>query len=146
MSFSRLFSLFSNNISGQAEQQEKSEFHEHEELIALIGMYSLRVTIETRILSMLPSGHTKRMRSLALSPSTRDLFATSSLILRTYQVLGSSFDSMFMTSSITVISRQTLLWLIFVNTPSKITCESKFLKDKPYSKGLSNRNHVYALG
>jgi len=53
-----------------------TEFRGHDELIALIGRSSLRPTIEGRTAGMLPSCHTKRMRSLALSPSNRELFAT----------------------------------------------------------------------
>lgn len=53
-----------------------SDFHGHDELIALIGRSSLRATIETRTVGMVPSCHTKRVRSLALSPSNRELFAT----------------------------------------------------------------------
>ncbi|XP_010552439.1 PREDICTED: protein tipD isoform X2 [Tarenaya hassleriana] len=68
----------SSNISRQVLQQQ-SEFQGHDELITLIGRSSLPSTIQSRTESMLPSCHSKRLRSLSLSPSNHKLFATSAL-------------------------------------------------------------------
>ena len=61
-----------------------AEFNGHDELIALIGRSSLRPTIKSRTVAVLPSGHTKRMRSVAVSLSNRDLFATRCFFLHYY--------------------------------------------------------------
>ncbi|KAF8113457.1 hypothetical protein N665_0050s0105 [Sinapis alba] len=156
----------SSNVSGQAAQQEKSEFHGHEELIALIGRSSLRATIESRTLAMLPSGHTKRMRSLALSPSNRDLFATSALdgVVHFWKLQSDrSSASLFKTVNRVEVDQkrwaEDIAWhphksalfsvytadeghaqisALYLNE-ARETCESKFLKDRPHSKGLINR-------
>ncbi|KAJ0266422.1 Uncharacterized protein HA466_0004350 [Hirschfeldia incana] len=156
----------SSNISGHAAQQEKSEFHGHEELIALIGRSSLRATIESRTLAMLPSGHTKRMRSLALSSSNRDLFATSALdgVVHFWK-LQSDRSSAILFKTVNRVEVDQKRWAediawhphqsalfsvytadeghsqisaVYLNE-SRETCESKFLKDRPHSKGLINR-------
>ncbi|KAG2300083.1 hypothetical protein Bca4012_011662 [Brassica carinata] len=156
----------SSNISGQAAQQVKSEFHGHEELIALIGRSSLRATIESHTLAMLPSGHTKRMRSLALSPSNRDLFATSALdgVVHFWKLQSDrSSATLFKTVNRVEVDQkrwaEDIAWhphksalfsvytadeghaqisALYLNE-ARETCESKFLKDRPHSKGLINR-------
>ncbi|CAG7910826.1 unnamed protein product [Brassica rapa] len=157
----------STNIPGQAAQQEKSEFHGHEELIALIGRSSLRATIESRTLAMIPSGHTKRMRSLALSPSNRDLFATSALdgVVHFWKLQSDSRSSATLFKTVNRVEVDQKRWAediawhphnsalfsvytadeghaqisaLYLNE-ARETCESKFLKDRPHSKGLINR-------
>ncbi|CAH8286042.1 unnamed protein product [Eruca vesicaria subsp. sativa] len=164
--FAKARNRVSSNSPVQAAQQEKSEFHGHEELIALIGRSSLRATIESRTLSMLPSGHTKRMRSLALSPSNRDLFATSALdgVVHFWKLHSDrSSATLFKTVNRVEVDQkrwaEDIAWhphksalfsvytadeghaqisALYLNE-ARETCESKFLKDRPHSKGLINR-------
>ncbi|KAL0729670.1 hypothetical protein Bca4012_025763 [Brassica carinata] len=155
----------SSNISGQA-RQEKSEFHGHDELIALIGRSSLRPTIESRTVAMLPSGHTKRMRSLAVSLSNRDLFATSALDAAVhFWKLHSNRSSATLLKTVNRVGLDQKRWAediawhphrselfsvytadeghaqisaVYLNE-ARESCESKFLKDRPHRKGLINR-------
>ncbi|ESQ42009.1 hypothetical protein EUTSA_v10013007mg [Eutrema salsugineum] len=155
----------SSNISGQA-QQKKSEFQGHDELIALIGRSSLRATIESRTVAMLPSGHTKRMRCLALSPSNRELFATSALdsVVHFWKLHSDRFTAtLFKTVNRVEVDQkrwaEDMAWhphksalfsvytaddghpqisALYLNE-ARESCESKFLKDRPHSKGLINR-------
>ncbi|CAH8390080.1 unnamed protein product [Eruca vesicaria subsp. sativa] len=156
----------SSNISGGQARQDKSEFHGHDELIALIGRSSLRPKIESRIVSMLPSGHTKRMRSLAVSLSNRDLFATSALdCVVHFWKLQSNRSSATLFKTVNRVGLDQKRWaediawhphrseLFSVYTAddghaqvsssylnqARESCESKFLKDRPHSKGLINR-------
>ncbi|CAA7059084.1 unnamed protein product [Microthlaspi erraticum] len=155
----------SPNNSGQP-QQEKTEFQGHDELIAIIGRSSLRATIQNRTVAMIPSGHTKRMRSLALSPSNRELFATSALdgVVHFWKLHSDrSTATLFKTvNRITVDQKkwaEDIAWhphksaLFSVYTAddghpqisaaylneARESCESKFMKDRPHSKGLINR-------
>ncbi|KAL1189174.1 hypothetical protein V5N11_032588 [Cardamine amara subsp. amara] len=155
----------SSNIS-QLGQQEKSEFQGNDELIALIGRSSLRPTIEGRIVGMLPSCHTKRVRSLALSPSNRDLFATSALdgVVHFWKLQSDrSTATLFKTVNRVAVEQkkwaEDIAWhphksalfsvytadeghaqisAIYLNEAGE-SCESKFLEDRPHSKGLINR-------
>ncbi|KFK26240.1 hypothetical protein AALP_AA8G221600 [Arabis alpina] len=155
----------SSNISRQG-QQEKSEFQGHDELIALIGRSSLRATIEARTVGMLPSGHTKRVRSLALSPSNREIFATSALdgivhfwklhsdrstATRIKSVNRVGIDQMKWAEDIAWHPHKSALFSVYTAddghpqisaiylNETRESCESKFLKDNPHSKGLINR-------
>ncbi|EOA20119.1 hypothetical protein CARUB_v10000397mg [Capsella rubella] len=149
-----------------SQQQEKSEFRGHDELIALIGRSSLRPTIEGRTVGMLPSCHTKRMRSLALSPSSRELFATSALdgAVHFWKLQSDrSTATLFNTVNRVAVDQkkwaEDIAWhphksalfsvytadeghpqisAIYLNE-SGGSCESKFLEDRPHSKGLINR-------
>ncbi|XP_010454282.1 PREDICTED: uncharacterized protein LOC104736061 [Camelina sativa] len=155
----------SSNISPQG-QQEKSEFRGHDELIALISRSSLRPTIEGRTVGMLPSCHTKRMRSLALSPSSRELFATSALdgAVHFWKLQSDrSTATLFKTVNRVAVDQkkwaEDIAWhphksalfsvytaddghpqisAIYLNE-ARGSCESKFLEDRPHSKGLLNR-------
>ncbi|KAF8097851.1 hypothetical protein N665_0280s0050 [Sinapis alba] len=155
----------SSNISGQA-RHEKSGFHGHDELIALIGRSSLRPTIESRTVAILPSGHTKRMRSLAVSLSNRDLFATSALdCVVHFWKLQSNRSSATLFKTVNRVGLDQKRWAediawhphrselfsvytadeghaqisaLYLNEALK-SCESKFLKNRPHSKGLINR-------
>ncbi|KAJ0238655.1 Uncharacterized protein HA466_0238320 [Hirschfeldia incana] len=155
----------SSNVSGQA-RQEKSEFNGHDELIALIGRSSFRPTIKSRTVAMLPSGHTKRMRSLAVSLSNPDLFATSALdCVVHFWKLQSNRSSATLLKTVNRVGLDQKRWaediawhphrseLFSVYTAddghaqisaislneARESCESKFLKDRPHSKGLINR-------
>jgi WD40 repeat protein len=155
----------SSNISQQG-QQEKSEFRGHDELIALIGRSSLRPTIEGRTAGMLPSCHTKRMRSLALSPSNRELFATSALdgAVHFWKLQSDrSTATLFKTVNRVAVDQkkwaEDIAWhphknalfsvytaddghpqisAIYLNEAGE-RCESQFMEDRPHSKGLINR-------
>ncbi|KAG7555884.1 WD40 repeat [Arabidopsis suecica] len=155
----------SSNISQQG-QQEKAEFRGHDELIALIGRSSLRPTIEGRTVGMLPSCHTKRMRSLALSPSNRELFATSALdgAVHFWKLQSDrSTATLFKTVNRVAINQkkwaEDIAWhphksalfsaytadeghpqisAIYLNEAGE-SCKSQFLEGRPHSKGLINR-------
>ncbi|CAN8252399.1 unnamed protein product [Cochlearia groenlandica] len=163
--FSKPRARVSSSISGK-KQPEKSEFRGHNELIALIGRSSLRATIEARTVSMLPSCHTKRVRSLALSPSNRELFATSALDgMVNFWKLQSDTSTTTLFKTVNHVDLNQKKWAediawhphksalfsvytadenhpqisaIYLNE-ARQSCESKFLKDKPHSKGLINR-------
>ncbi|WZZ90656.1 hypothetical protein YC2023_119235 [Brassica napus] len=115
---------------------------------------------------MLPSGHTKRMRSLALSPSNRDLFATSALdgVVHFWKLQSDrSSATLFKTINRVEVDQkrwaEDIAWhphksalfsvytadeghaqisALYLNE-ARETCESKFLKDRPHIKGLINR-------
>ncbi|CAN6840328.1 unnamed protein product [Brassica oleracea] len=156
----------SSNISGQA-RQEKSEFNANDELIALIGRSSLRPTIKSRAVAMLPSCHTKRMRSVAVSLSNRDLFATSALdcVVHFWKLHSNSRSSPTLFNTVNRVGLDQKRWAediawhphrselfsvytadeghaqvsaLYLNE-ARESCESKFLKDRPHSKGLINR-------
>ncbi|CAF2136767.1 unnamed protein product [Brassica rapa] len=156
----------SSNISGQA-RQEKSEFNGNDELIALIGRSSLRPTIKSRTVAVLPSGHTKRMRSVAVSLSNRDLFATSALdcVVHFWKLHSNSRSSPTLFNTVNRVGLDQKRWAediawhplrtelfsvytadeghaqistIYLNE-ARESCDSKFLKDRPHSKGLINR-------